>query len=180
MTKLTAVVCCAEMGLGKTLQTVAFLSVLHYERDIRGPFLLVVPLITVDAWRREVLKWTPEIDAIVYVGNKTARQRIQEYEFYQAGKTGVRTKRPAFNILITTYEMLVMDKNVLHQFNWEFLAVDEAHRLRNLNSKLFEALSDFNCANRLLITGTPLQNNMQELWALLHFLMPTQFADMDD
>lgn len=180
MTKLTAVVCCAEMGLGKTLQTVAFLSVLHYERDIRGPFLLVVPLITVDAWRREVLKWTPEIDAIVYVGNKTARQRIQEYEFYQAGKTGVRTKRPAFNILITTYEMLVMDKNVLHQFNWEFLAVDEAHRLRNLNSKLFEALSDFNCANRLLITGTPLQNNMQELWALLHFLMPTQFADVDD
>lgn len=119
------------------------------------------------------------MDAIVYLGPKTARQRIQEYEFYQAGKTGVRTRRPAFNVLITTYEILVMDKSVLGKFNWEFLAIDEAHRLRNLNSKLFEALAEFNCANRLLITGTPLQNNMQELWALLHFLMPSQFDDLD-
>ena len=67
------------MGLGKTLQTVSFLSILFYQRKIPGPFLLVVPLITVDAWRREFAKWVPEMNVIVYVGNKRARQRVEEY-----------------------------------------------------------------------------------------------------
>lgn len=178
--KNTNTILADEMGLGKTLQTVSFLSILFYQRKIPGPFLLVVPLITVDAWRREFAKWVPEMNVIVYVGNKRARQRVEEYEFYHLGTHGVRTRTPAFHVLITTYDMILLDSTVLKQFQWEFLATDEAHRLKNVDSKLYQVLNDFPSANRLLITGTPLQNDMQELWTLLHFLEPGKFDDMDE
>jgi chromodomain-helicase-DNA-binding protein 1 len=178
--KNTNTILADEMGLGKTLQTVSFLSILFYQRKIPGPFLLVVPLITVDAWRREFAKWVPDMNVIVYVGNKAARQRVEEYEFYHLGTHGVRTRTPAFHVLITTYDMILADSTVLKQFQWEFLAIDEAHRLKNQDSKLYQVLNDFTTANRLLITGTPLQNDMQELWTLLHFLEPTKFDDSED
>eukprot|EP01052_Picozoa_sp_SAG31_P018145 SAG31_NODE_1272_length_9064_cov_5.201004_7_plen_595_part_00 len=96
-----------EMGLGKTLQSVAFLSILQYERNIPGPFLLVVPLITVEGWHREIRKWLPDMNVIVYLGNQKSRSQIQEYELYATGSNGVRTKQPGFNAVITTYEMLL-------------------------------------------------------------------------
>ncbi|KAK9237236.1 SNF2 family N-terminal domain-containing protein [Lipomyces kononenkoae] len=157
-----------EMGLGKTIQTVAFLSWLVYARKQHGPFLVVVPLSTVPSWQETLDLWAPDLNYIVYLGNTQARTIIREYEFYVDGNT----KRPKFNILLTTYEYILKDRSDLGSIKWRYLAVDEAHRLKNSTSALYESLQEFKVDNRLLITGTPLQNNIRELAALIDFLMP--------
>ncbi|KAK9459806.1 SNF2 family N-terminal domain-containing protein [Lipomyces oligophaga] len=160
-----------EMGLGKTVQTVAFLSWLIYARKQNGPFLVVVPLSTVPAWQETIDLWAPDLNYIVYLGNTKARQVIREHEFFVDGKS----KKPKFNILLTTYEYILKDRSDLKVVKWRYLAVDEAHRLKNATSALYESLQEFKVENRLLITGTPLQNNIRELAALIDFLMPGKF-----
>ncbi|KAI8592162.1 hypothetical protein BDZ88DRAFT_307138 [Geranomyces variabilis] len=164
-----------EMGLGKTVQTVALLAYLFHRRKVYGPHLVAVPLGTITAWQREFAKWAPSMNVITYQGNREGRQMIRDHEFCRESSTKTFV---AFNVLLTTYEMITQDKQFLSQFRWEMLAVDEAHRLKNEASRLHQTLAkEYSTANRFLITGTPLQNNVQELLALVKFLSPDANVD---
>ncbi|EJS41615.1 isw2p [Saccharomyces arboricola H-6] len=156
-----------EMGLGKTLQTISFLGYLRYVKQIEGPFLIIVPKSTLDNWRREFLKWTPNVNVLVLHGDKDTRADIVRNIILQA----------RFDVLITSYEMVIREKNALKRLAWQYIVIDEAHRIKNEQSALSQIIRLFYSKNRLLITGTPLQNNLHELWALLNFLLPDIFGD---
>ncbi|SCU91552.1 LAME_0E12948g1_1 [Lachancea meyersii CBS 8951] len=158
-----------EMGLGKTLQTIAFLGYLRYVKGIDGPTIIIVPKSTVNNWQREFSKWTPEVETVVLSGNKEERHDILNTVVLEA----------KFDILITSYEMVIKEKAALKKLMWQFLVVDEAHRIKNEQSTLSQIIRLFRSRGRLLITGTPLQNNLHELWALLNFLLPDIFGDSD-
>lgn len=146
-----SVILADEMGLGKTIQSIVFLSYLFHVQKVYGPFLLVVPLSTIMAWHRELAKWAPMMNTVVYVGSRQSREEIRTYEFYN------EKGRPKFNVLLTTYEKVVNDLGDLESIRWSVLAADEAHRLKNQNSRIYQCLSELNHDYRLLITGTPLQ-----------------------
>ncbi|KAM9754558.1 chromodomain-helicase-DNA-binding protein 2 isoform 5-T5 [Menidia menidia] len=173
--RCNSVILADEMGLGKTIQTISFLSYLFHQHQLYGPFLLVVPLSTLTSWQREFDTWAPDMNVVVYIGDVMSRKTIRDYEWVNH-----QTKRIRFNALITTYEILLKDKGVLGNINWAFLGVDEAHRLKNDDSLLYKTLMEFRSNHRLLITGTPLQNSLKELWSLLHFLMPDKFDSWED
>lgn len=174
-TKRNNVILADEMGLGKTLQTISFLGWLTYARNIPGLFLVVVPLSTIAGWVREFARWLPDMNVICYAGNSRARSTIRQYEFFSTAK-GTAEK---FHTLLTTPELLMQDVEYLDQFRWSMIAVDEAHRLKNETSALHRTLANIRSANRLLVTGTPLQNSVRELWALLHFLNPNKFPSAE-
>ncbi|PTU22521.1 hypothetical protein P175DRAFT_0136012 [Aspergillus ochraceoroseus IBT 24754] len=172
------VVLADEMGLGKTVQTVSFINWLRHVRRQQGPFVVVVPLSTMPSWAETFDNWTPDLNYVVYNGNEAARNVLKEHELMVDGNP----KRPKFNVLLTTYEYVLLDSAFLSQFKWQFMAVDEAHRLKNRESQLYVKLLEFRSPARLLITGTPIQNNLAELSALLDFLNPGMVdvdADMD-
>lgn len=172
----TNVILADEMGLGKTVQSVSMLGFLQNAQQIYGPFLVVVPLSTLSNWAKEFRKWLPDMNVIVYVGTRASREVCQQHEFENK-----RTGRPIkFNALLTTYEVVLKDRAVLSKIKWNYLMVDEAHRLKNSEAQLYTTLSEFSTKNKLLITGTPLQNSVEELWALLHFLDPDKFKSKDD
>ncbi|KAH8425857.1 chromatin-remodeling ATPase CHD1 [Aspergillus melleus] len=162
------VVLADEMGLGKTVQTVAFINWLRHVRRQQGPFVVVVPLSTMPSWAETFDNWTPDLNYVVYNGNEAARAVLREHELM----VDDNPKRPKFNVLLTTYEYVLQDSAFLSQFKWQFMAVDEAHRLKNRESQLYQKLLEFRAPSRLLITGTPIQNNLAELSALLDFLNP--------
>ncbi|KFM56746.1 hypothetical protein X975_21529, partial [Stegodyphus mimosarum] len=173
--KENSVILADEMGLGKTIQTISFLNYLFNQHNLYGPFLLVVPLSTMTSWQREFEQWAPEMNVVVYLGDVSSRGLIRQYEWCHPGN-----KRLKFNVLLTTYELLLKDKSFLSGISWAVLGVDEAHRLKNDDSLLYKSLFEFDTNHRLLITGTPLQNSLRELWALLHFIMPQKFTSWDE
>lgn len=162
------VVLADEMGLGKTVQTVAFINWLRNDRGQQGPFLVAVPLSTMPAWADTFDLWAPDIHYVVYNGNNTARQVIKDYELIPDGNV----RHPRFHVLLTTYEYVLTDATFLSQIKWQFMAIDEAHRLKNRESQLYDRLREFKAPSRLLITGTPVQNNLGELSALFDFINP--------
>lgn len=179
-TKGNSVILADEMGLGKTIQTIGFLSCLFHEYNLFGPFLIVVPLSTISSWQNELQTWVPVMNTIIYTGDHVSRQLIREHEWTLPGFHSRKQQALKFNVCVTTYEILLKDKSWLGQVNWAFLGVDEAHRLKNDSSQLYKALMTFETNTRLLITGTPLQNTMKELWALLHFVMPEVFRSWNE
>ncbi|RUP38768.1 SNF2LT [Jimgerdemannia flammicorona] len=159
-----------EMGLGKTLQTISFLGYLKYFRDVAGPHLVVVPKSTLHNWRNEFAQWIPDFDVFVLHGAKDERGDLIKEKLLPQD----------FEVCITSYEMCLMEKAHIKKFAWQYIIIDEAHRIKNENSMLSQIIRIFNSKNRLLITGTPLQNNLHELWALLNFLLPDVFSSSDD
>ncbi|CAN6665401.1 uncharacterized ATP-dependent helicase Irc5p [Trichomonascus vanleenenianus] len=160
-----------EMGLGKTLQTIAFLAYL-IENNVPGPFLIVAPLSTIQNWIKEIHRFAPSIGAIKYHGDQAKRAEIRSKQM-----TAKKLKENP--IVVTSYEMVVRDCPFLLKYSWNYVIVDEGHRLKNMNCLLIKQLKRLDSANRLLLTGTPLQNNLAELWSLLNFLLPDIFTDLE-
>ena len=158
-----------EMGLGKTLQTISLLGYLHEFRGISGPHLIIVPKSTLGNWMREIKRWCPALRPTKFHGAKEERLRQKEEEV-QPGK---------FDVCVTSFEMAIKEKSHLKKFHWRYLIIDEAHRIKNENSRLSVVVRIIKSNFRLLITGTPLQNNLHELWALLNFLLPEVFSSSD-
>lgn len=159
-----------EMGLGKTIQTISLITYLMEVKMNPGPYLVIVPLSTLGNWVREFEKWAPSVVKIIYRGDAMTRRQMEVNEIAMGG----------FNVLLTTYEFVVRDQHVLSRIAWKYIIIDEGHRMKNAKSKMAMTLSlCYRSRNRLLLTGTPLQNNLTELWALLNFLLPTIFSSAD-
>ncbi|CDK27880.1 unnamed protein product [Kuraishia capsulata CBS 1993] len=154
-----------EMGLGKTIQSISLITYLIETKKERGKFLVLVPLSTITNWTMEFEKWAPSVKTIVYKGSPPQRKMLQ-YDI-RAGN---------FSVLLTTYEYVIRDRPLLAKFHWAHMIIDEGHRMKNTRSKLSSTLSQYyKTRHRLILTGTPLQNNLPELWALLNFVLPNIF-----
>ena len=164
-----------EMGLGKTVQAIALLAYLAEEKNIRGPFLVVAPGSTLHNWDREIQAFFPQFKVLPYWGNKVQRKDIRPC---------IHPKKlygeNAHNVVVTSYDIILKDEAQLRRIKWQFMILDEAQAIKNADSFRWKTLLSFSCRNRLLLTGTPIQNNMAELWALLHFIMPTLFDSHEE
>ncbi|XP_044509205.1 protein CHROMATIN REMODELING 4-like isoform X2 [Mangifera indica] len=169
-----------EMGLGKTVSACAFISSLYFEFKAKLPCLVLVPLSTMPNWLSEFALWAPNINVVEYHGCAKARAIIRQYEWHasNANKPNKKTSSYKFNVMLTTYEMILADSSHLRGVPWEVLVVDEGHRLKNSGSKLFSLLNSFSFQHRVLLTGTPLQNNIGEMYNLLNFLQPASFPSL--
>ncbi|KAJ6661744.1 hypothetical protein lerEdw1_013266 [Lerista edwardsae] len=160
-----------EMGLGKTIQCIATIA-LMVERGVTGPFLVCGPLSTLPNWISEFRRFTPKVPIMLYHGTQPERRALIHR---------IRRKEGSLNVhpvVITSFEIAMRDRNSLQHFYWKYLIVDEGHRIKNMNCRLVQELKRFNTDNKLLLTGTPLQNNLAELWSLLNFLLPDVFDDL--
>ncbi|KAH8927060.1 hypothetical protein BT69DRAFT_1214373 [Atractiella rhizophila] len=163
-----------EMGLGKTLQTIAFIAYLR-DRGINGPFLVVCPLSTLGNWVSEFARFAPSLHVVKYHGTPAEREEMRR-------KWKSLKDNDVWPVIVTSYEMTMRDRKFLtgpHR-RYQYIVVDESHRLKNMNCKLIRELKTYNSENRLLLTGTPLQNNLAELWSLLNYILPQIFDDLDN
>ena len=158
-----------EMGLGKTIQTIALLGFLHLKNE-NLTHLIIVPKVTIKNWEREIKKWLPKIKLLFFYGDKDERKILSEHTI----------KESHYNIILTTFECSMKEKTALASLNYEYLIIDEAHRLKNDQAKFSMVVRKFNSRHRLLLTGTPFQNNLHELWSLLNFLMPNIFNNSEE
>ncbi|GAA0175321.1 hypothetical protein LIER_28512 [Lithospermum erythrorhizon] len=160
-----------EMGLGKTIQAMAFLAHLAEEKNIWGPFLVVAPASVLNNWADEISRFCPDLRTLPYWGGLQERTILRK----NINPKRLYRREAGFHILITSYQLLVSDEKYFRRVKWQYMVLDEAQAIKSSNSIRWKTLLSFNCRNRLLLTGTPVQNNMAELWALLHFIMPTLF-----
>ncbi|KAJ1607822.1 chromodomain-helicase-DNA-binding protein [Cryptosporidium canis] len=198
-----------EMGLGKTMQTMSFVWHLVYKEKLRGPFLVVAPLSTLDHWKRTFEDWT-DLNVVSYYdeGGRNGRDLLRHYEFYHQclqfdmrgrGRSSsynsfggnmkhygyvneprlVQTQHYKFHILLTSYEILLADADILCTMPWQFVIIDEAHRLKNRGAKTLQVFKSIACRHILLLSGTPVQNNTEELWPLLNYIEPIKFASIE-
>lgn len=158
-----------EMGLGKTLQTISVLAYLREFMGINGPHLVVVPKSTLGNWMKEFNVWCPSFKCLRFHGNKAERKLMCK-----------SVLASEYDVVVTTYEVVNSEKGTLQRVKWCYMVIDEAHRIKNENATLSQTVRTFDVEARLLLTGTPLQNNLHELWALLNFLMPDIFESSDD
>ncbi|KAL2531531.1 ATP-dependent DNA helicase DDM1 [Abeliophyllum distichum] len=162
-----------QMGLGKTIQTIAFLAHLK-GNGLDGPYLIIAPLSTLSNWMNEIARFAPSLSAIIYHGDKKARDELRR-------KHMPKTIGPKFPIIITSYEIALSDaRRYLRHYSWKYVVVDEGHRLKNSKCKLVKELKQLPIENKLLLTGTPLQNNLAELWSLLNFILPDIFSSHEE
>ena len=166
-----------EMGLGKTAQVIAALNSLAQVEGITGPFLVVAPLSTLEHWKNEFERWST-LNAVVYHGNAKAREVIKETEIAVVDQNGrIMPDRVQFDVMITNNGTVFQDFPVFANIEWRYLIVDEAHSLKNAEGKLYQKMINLVFEHCTMLTGTPIQNNVKELWGLLHFLYPQKFAD---
>jgi ATP-dependent helicase STH1/SNF2 len=157
-----------EMGLGKTIQTISLVTYLIERKLQNGPYLVIVPLSTLTNWNLEFEKWAPSVSRVVYKGPPNARKQQQE-----------KIRQGRFQVLLTTYEYIIKDRPILSKIKWFHMIIDEGHRMKNTNSKLSATISQYYSTRfRLILTGTPLQNNLGELWAMLNFVLPNIFKSV--
>lgn len=157
-------------GLGKTIQAIALVAYLMEYKKNLGPYLIIVPLSTLSNWCNELAKWCPAARTVIYKGTPGQRKELYRDE----------VRNGHFNVLLTTYEYIIKDKSSLKKITWQYAIVDEGHRMKNAQSKFAVTLgTQYITKNRILLTGTPLQNSLPELWALLNFLLPTIFNSVE-
>ena len=154
-----------EMGLGKTIQTISVLAHLACDKQNWGPHLIIVPTSVLLNWDLEFKKWLPGFKVITYFGSQ--KERKEKRRGWSAPN--------AFHVCVTSYNLAINDQRIFKRVKWKYIILDEAHNIKNWMSQRWQTLLQFKSDNRLLLTGTPLQNNLLELWALLHFLMPDLF-----
>lgn len=164
-----------EMGLGKTIQTIALLAHLACRHEVWGPHLVIVPTSVMLNWEMEFKKWCPGFKILAYYGSQEERKR----------KRQGWNNDDVWNVCITSYQLVLQDQQVFRRRRWHYMILDEAHNIKNFKSQRWQTLLGFNTHSRLLLTGTPLQNNLTELWSLLFFLMPAEngvggFADLQE
>jgi helicase SWR1 len=157
-----------EMGLGKTIQTISLLAYIAVNREKWGPHLVVVPTSVMLNWEMEFKKFLPGFKILTYYGDINERKRK---------RVGWRnTGRDMINVVITSYQLILQDAAAFKMRAWQYLILDEAHNIKNFKSQRWQTMLNLRTERRLLLTGTPLQNNIDELWSLLYFLMPAGFA----
>jgi ATP-dependent helicase STH1/SNF2 len=157
-----------EMGLGKTIQTISLITYLIEQKQQSGPYLVIVPLSTLTNWNLEFEKWAPSVARVVYKGPPNTRKLQQE-----------KIRQGRFQVLLTTYEYIIKDRPILSKIKWFHMIIDEGHRMKNTQSKLSATIQQYYTTRfRLILTGTPLQNNLSELWAMLNFVLPNIFKSV--
>lgn len=166
-----------EMGLGKTVQSISVLAYLAETYNIWGPFLVVTPASTLHNWQQEITKFVPDFKVLPYWGNAKDRRILRKF---WDRKSIVYHKDSPFHVIVTSYQLAVADSQYFQKMRWQYMILDEAQAIKSSQSSRWRSLLSFQCRNRLLLTGTPIQNNMQELWALLHFIMPSLFDSHDE
>ncbi|XP_059621349.1 chromatin-remodeling ATPase INO80 [Phlebotomus argentipes] len=165
-----------EMGLGKTVQSIAFLCHIAEQYGVWGPFLIISPASTLHNWQQEMQRFVPGFNVVPYWGSPHERKILRQ--FWE--QKDLHTKDASFHVVITSYQLVVSDYKYFNRIKWQYMVLDEAQAIKSSSSVRWKLLLGFNCRNRLLLSGTPIQNSMAELWALLHFIMPTLFDSHEE